>query len=117
MPVAQLNLYADQQRAAQGENRPWTPIIKEEFLAFLGMNIAMGVISLHSIDDYWSIDAIISHPWFRCVLSRNRFRQILRFLHIVDNSVAPQRSDPNYDKLHHSDQILTMTSCTTAIRS
>ena len=59
----------------------------------------MGVISLHSLDDYWSTDPIISHPWFRCVLSWNRFRQILQYLHIVDNSTAPQQSDPNYDKV------------------
>lgn len=97
--LAQSNLYADQQRSAKHDQSPWTPISKEELMAFIGINIAMGVVSLPSMDDYWSTDPILSHAWFRAVISRNRFREILRYVHVTDNSKALDRSSPNYDKL------------------
>ena len=78
---------------------PWAPITKEELLAFIGHNIAMGVVSLPSIHDYWSTDIIRSHPWFRSVMSRDRFCQILRYVHVADNSKALSCDDLNYDKL------------------
>ena len=68
-------------------------------MAFIGMNIAMGIVSLPKLDQYWSTDPILSHPWFRTIMSRDRFREILRYIHVVDNTQAPSRSDPNYDKL------------------
>ena len=32
-------------------------------------------------------------------MPRDRFRSILRYIHVADNSTAPQRDDPTYDKL------------------
>lgn len=97
--LTQSNLYAEQQRDAKNDNSPWSPITKEELMAFIGVVVAMGVVQLPSVDDYWSINPILTHPWFRSVFTRLRFRQIIRYLHVVDNSKALQRSDPNYDKL------------------
>ena len=95
--LMQSNLYADQQRMAKNDTSPWNPITKEELLGFIEVNLAMGVVQLPSADDYWLIDPILAHPWFRAVLTH--FRQILRYLHVADNSKVLQRSDPNYDKL------------------
>ena len=39
-------------------------------------------------------------PWFRSVMPRRKFQQILRFLHLADNSKQLPRSDPNYNKLY-----------------
>lgn len=97
--LAQSNLYADQQRAAKNDQTPWTPITKEELMAFVGINIAMGIVSLPTMDDYWSTDPILSHAWFQAVFSRNRFREILRYVHVADNSKALDWNAPNYDKL------------------
>ena len=97
--LTQSNLYAEQQRVANNDNSPWSPITKEELMAFIGVVVAMGVVQLPAVDNYWSIDPILTHPWFRSVFTRLRFRQILRYLHVADNSKALQRSDPNYDKL------------------
>lgn len=97
--LTQSNIYANQQRAATNDISPWTPITKEEMYAFVGVNIAMGVVSLPAIDNYWSTNPILVHQWFRTVMSRNRYRQILRYVHIADNSKAPSRSDEHYDKL------------------
>ena len=83
--LVQTNLYADQQRATKNDTSRWTPISKEELMAFIGINIAMGIVSLPTLDDYWSSDPILTHTWFRTIMSRNRFRQILRYIHVVDN--------------------------------
>ena len=91
----QTNLYADQQRAAKQDHSLWDPIRMEELLAFIGINIAMDIVSLPSLEDYWSTDPILSHAWFRTIMSRNCFRQILRYVHVADNSTAPTRTDPS----------------------
>lgn len=59
----------------------------------------MGLISLPSLDDYWSTDPILSDDWFRTVFSCNHFHQILQYMHVADNTKALDRSNPNYDKL------------------
>ena len=97
--LLQTNLYANQEREAHNDTTPLTPISREELMAFIGINIAMGIISLPTLNDYWSTDPILAHAWFRTIMSRNRFRQILRFIHVADNSSAPLRSDPDYDRL------------------
>lgn len=43
-------------------------------------------------------------------MSRNRFRQILRYVHVVDNNSGPSRTDPNYDKLWKVRPILNTLS-------
>ena len=86
--LQQSNLYADQQRTTNSDTSPWNPISKEELLAFIGLNIAMGVISRPALNDYWSTDIIHCQPWFRSVMPRNRFRQILRYVHVANNSKA-----------------------------
>ena len=83
----------------KGDTRPFTPINKAEFMAFVGINIAMGVVSLPAIRNYWSSDKILAHPWFRTVMSRNRFMETLQYFHVVDNSTAPSSTDPDYNKL------------------
>ena len=44
-----------------------------ELLAFIGLNIAMGVLRLPQVRDYWSTNEILSTPWFPSVMSRDRF--------------------------------------------
>ena len=70
-----------------------------QYPIFIGINIAISIISLPALDDYWSTDPILSHSWFRVIISCNRFREILRFVHVVDDTTAPSRTDPGYDKL------------------
>ena len=95
----QTNLYADQQRLAKNDTSGWNPITLNKLKAFIGITFAMGIISLPAINDYWSTDPIMSHSWFRALMSRNRYRQILRHIHVVDNTSAPTRTDPNTDRL------------------
>ena len=112
--LQQTNLYATQQRALKGDTRPFTPINKTELMAFIGINIAMGIVSLPAIRNYWSTNEILAHPWFRSVMSRNRFLEILRYFHVVDNSTAPSRTDPNYNKLWKIQPVITILNETSA---
>lgn len=54
--VTQTNLYADQLRTASApspSNR-WYNVSMEEILAYLGIHIAMGIVNLPSLRDFWS---------------------------------------------------------------
>ena len=68
-------------------------------MAFIGLNIAMGTVKLPELQNYWTTNSIIGHPWFHLVMSRDRFMEILWHFHIVDNTKAPSRIDPNYNKI------------------
>lgn len=57
----------------------------------------MGLIRKVSIEEYWNKkNPSQSTPWFRTMFSRNRFQNILKFLHIVDSKKLPPRNSPAY---------------------
>ena len=66
----------------------WVDVTVEEMMAFVGLVIAMGVVRLPEIDDYWATDPILQHPWFSSVMSRTKFKQILCYLHCADNTAS-----------------------------
>lgn len=45
---------------------------REEILAYLGMNIAMGIVDLPEHTDYWTQEPMLRSPWFPCVMSLKR---------------------------------------------
>ena len=51
----------------------------EEMVAFVAMNIALGIVNASDVKHFWSTDPnpILSHPWFPSVMSRDRFLQII----------------------------------------
>ena len=110
--LVETNRYAIQQREEKNNFNLWSPVTKEELMAFVGLNIAIGIISLPSIEDYWSTDPILSHSWFHVIMSRDRFREILRYVHLVNNKKAPSRSNPHFDKLWKVRPILDVLSNT-----
>ena len=57
--VQQTNIYASHHRS------PWSDVTREEMYAFFALNIGMGIIGLPSINDYWSMEPLLQHPWFR----------------------------------------------------
>ena len=40
-------------------------------MAFIGLNIAMGIVQLPALRNYWSTNAILAHPLFRTIMSRD----------------------------------------------
>lgn len=57
----------------------------------------MGIIKKPVITEYWNTKfASQSTKWFRDMFSRNRFQLILKFFHITNNDMIPNRDDPQY---------------------
>lgn len=71
----------------------------EELLAFIGMNIAMGLLRLPQVRDHWATDEILSTPWFPSIMPRDRFFDIMRYLHLVDSSLQKKKGEDGYDPL------------------
>ena len=60
----------------------WTNVTINEMKAFIGIILNMGILRLTRIKDYWSTSQTCNIPFFRQVMSRNRFSQIFNVLHI-----------------------------------
>lgn len=71
----------------------------EELLAFIGLNIAMGLLKLPQLKDYWCTNNIICTPWFPAIMPRDRFFTIMRYLHLVDSSKQKIAGETGYDPL------------------
>lgn len=97
--VEQTNLYYYQRQAQLVSPMHWDDVIPEEMLAFFGVVIAMGIVPMPEYSDYWSKTNILAHPWFPSIFPRDRFKQILRYLHCADNTKTTARDHPDY-KLH-----------------
>ena len=106
----QSNTYAQQEQLRRNLAPCSDEFTKDDMMAFIGIVIAMGVVCLPAIHDYWSIDPILSHPWFRAIMSHRRFEEVLRFFHVVDNTTQPDRSSPGYDKLWKIRPLITLLS-------
>ena len=96
--VEQTNLYAFQ---CMGEElySTWTKLTVDEFCAFLGFMILMGLAHLPSLPDYWSRDPTFRYSMVADRITRDRFLEILRYIHFADNSTLPQPGSPEYNKL------------------
>jgi len=69
-----------------------------EIMALLGINVAMGIGKLPSYDDYWST-GVTRMPWFTSIMNRDRFRELCKYFHLVDNRATLDKDDPNFSKL------------------
>ena len=77
----------------------WEQVTIEELKAHLGFMILMGVVQLPAIADYWKTDEIFHYSPIASRISRNRFFELQRYLHFVDNSTLQPTTSPGYDKL------------------
>ena len=77
----------------------WKPVDVADLKAFFGINILMGLNKLPSIDDYWKQSPVYHYSPIADRISRNRYREISRYLHFVDNSTLASRGSPEYDRL------------------
>ena len=92
--VEQTNLYATQNNATS-----FSPISVEEFYGFIGIMIAMGLCKLPRMRDYWQ-KGIFGMAWFRSIMSRTRFFQIQKYLHVNAHLEGSQAT--NYIKFSRS---------------
>lgn len=75
------------------------PIDVEDYEAFMGFNILMGIIKEPSLSSYCKRDPVYHYAPIADRISRDRFREISRYLHYVDNSTLSLPGSPSYDRL------------------
>ena len=97
--VTNTNLYATQ----QGSNVVFS---REDIMGYIGLNIAMGVVNLPNIQDYWTREPILQIPWFSTVMSQRKFLTLTRCLHFANNTNSLPRTDPSFDKLWKIRQVI-----------
>ncbi|KAL8567877.1 hypothetical protein ACOMHN_058999 [Nucella lapillus] len=73
------------------------PTTPEEFRAFLGVSLNMGLIRKATINSYWDT----SHPsqrtpWFNDHFSRDQFKLLMKFLHFSNNVNQPAADAPAF---------------------
>jgi len=84
--VEQTNLYQQQNpEPLRSKMAPWKDVNIEELRIFLGLSINMGHVIKGDLQNYWSKDPLLSTPIFRQFMTRNRYLQILRYLHFTNN--------------------------------
>jgi len=65
--------------------KAWKDLTTGELKKFLGLAMLMGHIRKVTLDDYWSTNPLLVTPIFPQIMTRNRYEQILRFMHFQDN--------------------------------
>lgn len=98
MIVQQCNLYA-QEVMSEEKYENWKEISTEDIEAYFGFMILMGINSLPSLEDYWKKDPVYHYAPVADCISRDRFLEINRYLHFVDNSTLSPRTSSAYDRL------------------
>nr|CAI5843714.1 unnamed protein product [Callosobruchus analis] len=73
---------------------------QDELQAFFGMLLIMGFHTLRSLRLYWSTDQNFHVSRISSIMSQKRFLHILRYLHLNDNDVMPQRGNDRFDRLY-----------------
>ena len=69
-------------------------------IAFIGMQIQMGVRKIPEINDIWSIDEAERDPFFSNRRTCDRYCALSTYFHAADNSQAVQNwRNPNFDPL------------------
>ena len=96
--VRESNTYAN---IVMGNDKyeKWSKITVEEVKAFLGFSVLMGINHLPSLNDYWSRDPHLRYAPVADRITRDRFREISRFLHFVDNDTLVPRGEEGHDRL------------------
>ena len=102
----QSNLYAKEVMNSERFEQ-WEKLTTRDLEAFLGFNILMGINSLPAIYDYWKKDPIYHYAPIADHISRDRFREIGRYLHYADNSTLSPPGSPDYDRLGKVRPLLT----------
>ena len=96
--TAETNKYAEQVMTPQ-KILKFTPVSKLDIEAFIGFNILMGINSLPSLAMYWGNDSIHHYAPIADRISRERYKQMSRYLHFCDNTSLAPLGTPSYDRL------------------
>ena len=71
----------------------------QELKALLGFHILMAINHLPSLDDYWRQDPLFHYALIANRITRDRFRELSRYLHFANNDSLLPGDAPDYDRL------------------
>ena len=77
----------------------WTKITVDELKAYFGFLILIGLVPLPSMYDYWSRSQRFHYSSIADRIPRDRFLDIHKFLHFINNTSFSPYGSPNYNKL------------------
>ena len=101
----ETNRYFHQVRVTKQPSRHarmnlWYDTAAEEMKKFVGLTFLMGLVDKAQLRNYWSTDPLIYTPSFQDAMPRDRFLNLLSFIHLVDNEQAIPRSQDGFDPLY-----------------
>ena len=84
----------ESEKYAAQNGRPFQ-ISEEEFRAYLGVNLLMGINKLPTMKSYWSVDEGLGNSLIQKAMTRARFLEILQNIHFADGhkELPPKESD------------------------
>ena len=100
------NQYAGSTMPAERFSK-WAKYTFDDLKAYLGFQILMSINRLPSFADYWSKNPNMRYGPVADRISRDRFRELQRYLHFVDNSTVIPRGQKGHDRLGKVRPILT----------
>ena len=62
----------------------WNKVNPDDMWSLIGLLIYMGLVRLPDIESYWSTATLYHGTWARAFMSRDRYKSIMSFLHVVD---------------------------------
>ena len=87
--VTETNRYARDHPSTKPNARVYDDVDIDEMKAFIGVLILMGILRLPRLEMYWSTSELhkyVSTPGISSILTKTRFEQIFRFLHVANNA-------------------------------
>ena len=105
--VRMTNMNAHRKRQAGQHKGVWQPIDVLEMQAFIGMLIITGIVRLPRLAMYWDTSSpLCMTPGFAAIMSRDRFLQIMRYLHVNDK----EADRPANDKLYKVREVVSLVN-------
>lgn len=77
----------------------WCEVTVPKLRAYFNFCILIGIVRLPSLDDYWKKDLRLHYDSVASRITRDRFRDIRRYLHFVDNDSLSTPGAPGSDRL------------------
>ncbi|XP_042892019.1 piggyBac transposable element-derived protein 4-like [Penaeus japonicus] len=91
--IRETNRYAGISPPVSPHMRKWTPMSKEELMAYFGLRVTMGFHKIPCYRDFWSHHPTVRVELFPQTMSRDRFDHLtthLHFAHLEDGEQVPE---------------------------
>ena len=110
LTVRETNRFAEQ--SLRGTGKQWSTNA-DEIKVYMGFQILMVINDLPEIRDYWLTDPKLRYSPIPDRITHDRFEEITRYLHFVDNDELPDRGEEGFSRLQKVDPVIHTTSRTT----